>query len=147
MEYNRKLVKKLIRPIHINYISEVFFKNNIEETRSEINKMIREAEENAESDRQLRELIDARNGAEAAFHEVKRELKERDAVLTESVKSSVNAAIVVVEDAIRGEDADAMRTAVEKLWESARPVMEANAQQQAQPADDGVVDAEFTETK
>jgi hypothetical protein len=40
MEYNRKLVKKLIRPIHINYISEVFFKNNIEETRSEINKMI-----------------------------------------------------------------------------------------------------------
>jgi molecular chaperone DnaK len=95
----------------------------------------------------LRELIDARNGAEAAVHEVKRELKERDAVLTESVKSSVNAAIVVVEDAIRGEDADAMRTAVEKLWESARPVMEANAQQQAQPADDGVVDAEFTETK
>ena len=40
MEYNRKLVKKLIRPIHINYLSEVFFKNNIEETRSEINKMI-----------------------------------------------------------------------------------------------------------
>lgn len=40
MEYNRKLVKKLIRPIHINYISEVFFKNNMEETRSEINKMI-----------------------------------------------------------------------------------------------------------
>ena len=40
MEYNRKLVKKLIRPVHINYISEVFFKNNMEETRSEINKMI-----------------------------------------------------------------------------------------------------------
>ena len=40
MEYDRKLVKKLIRPVHINYISEVFFKNNMEETRSEINKMI-----------------------------------------------------------------------------------------------------------
>ena len=40
MEYNRKLVKMLIRPIHINYLSEVFFKNNMEETRSEINKMI-----------------------------------------------------------------------------------------------------------
>jgi molecular chaperone DnaK len=127
--------------------NKITIKSNSGLSESEINKMIREAEENAESDRQLRELIDARNGAEAAVHEVKRELKERDAVLTESVKSSVNAAIVVVEDAIRGEDADAMRTAVEKLWESARPVMEANAQQQAQPADDGVVDAEFTETK
>lgn len=31
MEYDRKLVKKLIRPVHINYISEVFFKNNMEE--------------------------------------------------------------------------------------------------------------------
>lgn len=40
MDYDRKLVKKLIRPVHINYISEVFFKNNMEETRSEINKMI-----------------------------------------------------------------------------------------------------------
>ena len=40
MEYDRELVKKLIRPVHINYISEVFFKNNMEETRSEINKMI-----------------------------------------------------------------------------------------------------------
>ena len=127
--------------------NKITIKSNSGLSESEINKMIQEAEENAESDRQLRELIDARNGAEAAVHEVKRELKERDAVLTESVKSSVNAAIVVVEDAIRGEDADAMRTAVEKLWESARPVMEANAQQQAQPADDGVVDAEFTETK
>ena len=127
--------------------NKITIKSNSGLSESEINKMIREAEENAESDRQQRELIDARNGAEAAVHEVKRELKERDAVLTESVKSSVAAAIVTVEDAIRGEDAAAMREAVEKLWESARPVMEANAQQQAQPADDGVVDAEFTETK
>ena len=126
--------------------NKITIKSNSGLSESEINKMIQEAEENAESDRQQRELIDARNGAEAAVHEVKRELKERDSALSESVKSSVNAAIVVVQDAARGEDVAAIRTAIEKLWESARPVMESDAQQ-SQPADDGVVDAEFTETK
>jgi hypothetical protein len=42
MDYDKKLIKKLARPIHINYISEVFFKNNMDQTRKEINQMIKD---------------------------------------------------------------------------------------------------------
>jgi hypothetical protein len=49
-----------------------------------------------------------------------------------------------------GEDVDQIKQSVERLMEAARPVMEAKANQQTHhsaPSDDGVVDAEFTETK
>lgn len=40
MKYNQKLLKKMMRPIHIDYISESFFKSDMVETRKEINQMI-----------------------------------------------------------------------------------------------------------
>lgn len=42
MYYNKKLIKKLSRPIHIDYISEVFFKGDMDQTRKEINQMIKD---------------------------------------------------------------------------------------------------------
>lgn len=129
--------------------NKITIKSNSGLSDAEINRMIQEAEENAESDRQQRELIDARNGAESAVHEVRRELLERDSVITDQVKSSVNSAISVVEDAIRGEDIAAMKSSVERLWETARQLSEQSDTKTAQPTrsqDDDVIDAEFTET-
>jgi molecular chaperone DnaK len=129
--------------------NKITIKSNSGLSETEINRMIQEAEENAESDRQQRELIDARNSAESAVHEVRRELGERDSVITDQVKSSVNSAISVVEDAIRGEDIAAMKSSVERLWETARQLSEQSETKTAQPTrsqDDDVIDAEFTET-
>jgi molecular chaperone DnaK len=117
-------------------------------TEAEIEKMIKDAEANADSDKRQRELIETRNTAESAVHEIKRELAESG--VSEDVKSTVNEAVVAVEAAIVGEDVDSIKQSVDRLMEAARPVMEAKSNQQAQqsaPADDGVVDAEFTETK
>jgi hypothetical protein len=40
MNYDKKLIKKLTRPIHITYISDVYFKNNMDLARKEIQSMI-----------------------------------------------------------------------------------------------------------
>jgi molecular chaperone DnaK len=128
--------------------NKITIKSNSGLSEAEIEKMIKDAEANAESDRQQRELIEARNRAESAVHEIKRELAE--STVSEDVKSTVNDAVVAVEAAMVGEDVDQIKQSVERLMEAARPVMEAKSTQQSQqssPADDNVVDAEFTETK
>jgi molecular chaperone DnaK len=125
--------------------NKITIKSNSGLTEAEIQRMVKDAETNAESDKQQRELIEARNQAESAVHEIKRELKDAD----ESAKAAVESAISEVESAIAGEDVDSIKGAVERLFEASKPVMEARAAREATPApaDDGIVDAEFTETK
>jgi molecular chaperone DnaK len=128
--------------------NKITIKSNSGLSEAEIEKMIKDAEANAESDKQQRELIETRNQAESAVHEIKRELAE--STVSEDVKSTVNDAVVAVEAAMVSEDVDQIKQSVERLMEAARPVMEAKSTQQSQqssPADDNVVDAEFTETK
>jgi molecular chaperone DnaK len=125
--------------------NKITIKSNSGLTEAEIQRMVKDAETNAESDKQQRELIEARNQAESTLHEIKRELKDVD----ESAKTDVESAISAVESAIAGEDVTAIKGAVERLIEASKPVMEARAAKEATPppADDGIIDAEFTETK
>jgi molecular chaperone DnaK len=128
--------------------NKITIKSNSGLSEAEIEKMIKDAEANAESDKQQRELIETRNQAESAVHEIKRELTE--STVSEDVKSTVNDAVVAVEAAMVGEDVDQIKQSVERLMAAAAPVMEAKSTQQSQQsssADDNVVDAEFTETK
>ena len=128
--------------------NKITIKSNSGLSEAEINKMIREAEENADSDKKQRELIEARNRGESAVHELKRDLAEHSSSLSEDEQSSIKQGIETVESALTGEDVDSINDAISKVYESAKPLLEKKVAAQAEPKeDDGVVDAEFTEKK
>jgi molecular chaperone DnaK len=121
--------------------NKITIKSNSGLNEAEIKKMIQEAEDNAESDRQQRELIDARNSAESAVHEIKRDLSAED---SESISDAVKA----VESAVQGDDVSRIKDAVTSLYEVAKPLLEKKFSAQSESKeDDGIVDAEFTEKK
>jgi molecular chaperone DnaK len=125
-------------------------------SKEEIEKMIQEAELNAESDKKTRTLIETRNQAEATLHEIEKDLEEfKDQLTTEQVEE-IQAAITAVEIAKQGDDADKIKAELEKVFPAMSSLMEkkqakeqAEAQANAQPqsAQDDVVDATFTEKK
>ena len=108
---------------------------------AEIQRMVREAEENAESDKKARELIEARNMAETQLHTLKRDAAE--VTLTDEDKSNFDDAVANLEVAMAGDDATKITEATSKLFEAAKPVFEAKAKAaESAPTDDTVVDAE-----
>jgi molecular chaperone DnaK len=115
----------------------------------EIQRMVQEAAENAESDKAARELIETRNMAESQVSHIRSEMK--DVTLTEEEKSKVEEACVAVEEAIKGNDKDAITQKLSDLAAASQVVMQAKAKQQEPKAetaqDPNVVDAEFTEAK
>ena len=119
-------------------------------TDAEIQQMIQDAEANAESDRKQKELVEARNQAQASVHGLRKDLEEHAAKLTDEDRSQIESAFAAVDEAVKGEDKDAITDSVQKVFESAAPLYKAmsEAQQAAdQSKDDSVVDAEFTEVK
>ena len=127
--------------------NKITIKSNSGLSEAEIEKMIREAEENAESDKQTRTLIEARNRAESSVHEFKRDLKEHGESLSEDEKAAITTAIESVESKLKEEDAEAITKSVDELYAAIGPLMEKKMAKENAPKDDPVVDAEFTETK
>lgn len=116
--------------------------------------MVKEAEANAESDKKARELIEAKNQAESTVHEVKRDMEEFKDTLTDSEKSEIETAIAAVEESVKTDDAEKIKSELEKVYPAMKILLEKRtakeqaAQQQApQSQDDNVVDATYTETK
>jgi len=113
--------------------------------------MVREAEENAESDKKARELIDAKNQAEAASHSVNKDFETYKDQLTDEEKSAYETAKTSLNEAMSSDDKEKINEAVGKLFEAAGPVMakkqaaESAAQNPAQPQGEQTVDAEFKE--
>jgi molecular chaperone DnaK len=121
-------------------------------TKEEIERMVQEAEVNAEADKKQRGLIEARNQAEASVHSLRTDMKEVESSLTNEQKTAIEDAIKAVEDAKQGDDAEAIQKATSDLFTAGMPVMEAKAKaeqadSQPKPNDDNIVDAEFTEVK
>jgi len=120
-------------------------------TEAEIQRMVREAEENAESDKKTRELIDARNNAESTTHNVKKDFEEFKDQLTEEEKTAYETALASVQTAVAGEDVEAITTSLTAFFEAANPVMskkQAAEQAKNAPQTEGgeqTVDAAFTE--
>jgi molecular chaperone DnaK len=120
-------------------------------TEAEIQRMVQEAEENAESDKKARELIDARNNAESTTHGVKKDFEEFKDQLTEEEKTAYETALASVQTAIAGEDVEAITTSLTAFFEAANPVMskkQAAEQAKNAPQTEGgeqTVDAAFTE--
>jgi molecular chaperone DnaK len=115
----------------------------------EIQRMVQEAAENAESDKAARELIETRNMAESQVSHIRSEMK--DVTLTDEEKSKVEEACVAVEEAIKGNDKDAITQKLSDLAAASQVVMQAKAKQEEPKAetaqDPNVVDAEFSEAK
>ncbi|KEQ00806.1 Molecular chaperone [Snodgrassella alvi SCGC AB-598-J21] len=127
----------------------------------EIERMVKDAEANAEEDRKLSELVSSRNQAEALIHSVQKSLTEYGDKLDAAEKEKIEAAIKEAEEAVKGEDkaaidakAEALGTASQKLGEMMYAQAQAEGQQasaqteqsQSKGSDD-VVDAEFEEVK
>ena len=123
-------------------------------TEAEIQRMVREAEENAESDKKAKELIDARNNAEGTAHNLKKDYEEYKDQLTEEERTKFDEAVTALNTASAGEDPEAIQQSVQGLFEAAGPVMtkkqaaesaKAEAEKKAEQTGEQTVDASFTE--
>ena len=123
----------------------------------EIEKMVRDAEANAESDRKFEELVQTRNQGDQIAHSTRKQLEEAGDKLSADDKAPIESALSELETALKGEDKEAIDAKMQALMQVSSKLMEA-AQQQAQAGgadaadasakkDDDVVDAEFEEVK
>ena len=123
----------------------------------EIDKMMKEAEENAEADKQRRELVEAKNQAEGLIHATEKSVAEHGDKVDDATKAAITAAIAALTTALEGDDAEDIQAKSQSLAEASMKLGEAiyqesQAEAEAQdvpdgePAeDDDVVDAEFTD--
>jgi len=120
-------------------------------SKEEIERMVQEAEANAEADKKVRTLIEQRNTAESQLHEIKKDLKDHGDKIDASEKTTIEETIVKFEEIIKGDDADKIKEELQKLLETASPLLKKKMEEQevkASPTgDDNVVNAEFTERK
>ena len=127
---------------------------------ADIERMVKDAEANAEADRQRREAVEARNQLDALVHSTDKTLKESGDKVPPAEKAEVETALTAARSAMEGQDADAIRDASEKLSQAAMKMGEAlyKAEQAAPKPEEGapgagaagaskdkVVDAEFEE--
>jgi molecular chaperone DnaK len=119
---------------------------------ADIQRMIREAEQHASADKKRRELIEARNQADALIYSVERQLKDDGSGVSENDRRNVEAAIATLRTAMSGEDIGAIRQrsenlteAMTRLSEAIRPAGATAGGSSASPdgSRDNVVDAEF----
>lgn len=119
---------------------------------AEVEKMIKDAEANAEKDKKARELVDARNSAEGALSAFDKDFNEVKDELSEDEKSSYEKASDELREAIKGDDKDAITEKLTVLQNAVQPIYAAKQKKESAQSegaetttDDDVVDAEFTE--
>ncbi|MBU28716.1 MAG: molecular chaperone DnaK [Gammaproteobacteria bacterium] len=125
----------------------------------EIEKMVKDAEANADADKQFEELISARNTADGMIHATKKSMAEAGDKLSADEKTPVEAAIAELEEALKTEDKELIMAKTTALTEASAKIAEKlYAVADAEPSDTGadpetskpeddVVDAEFEEVK
>ena len=127
----------------------------------EIERMVKDAEANAEEDKKLHELVQSRNHAEALIHSVNKSLSEHGDKLDAADKEKIEAAVKAAEEAVKGDDKAEIEAKAEALGEASQKLGEivyAQAQAEAEKGaasgaaasdkkDDDVVDADFQEVK
>ncbi|MBO9537093.1 molecular chaperone DnaK [Herbaspirillum sp.] len=145
--------------------NKITIKANSGLNEEEIEKMVRDAEANAEEDKRLKELAETRNQGDALVHSTKKALGEYGDKLAAGEKEVIEAAIKELEEVLKGDDkaaidakTAALSTAAQKLGEKMYADQQAQAaaggaagaagaEGAAGPKDDNVVDADFKEVK
>jgi molecular chaperone DnaK len=121
---------------------------------SDIQRMVKDAEEHASEDKRRREIAEAKNSGEALAHSTEKQLAEHGAKLAEADRSAIEQGIAALREALNGEDAAAIQARSQALAQAAMKIGEAmyaqggqDAEPGAEPksADSTVVDAEFEE--
>ena len=113
---------------------------------SEIQRMVKEAEENAEADKKLVELIQARNSAESTLNGFSNDYTKYKDQVTQEESDKAKQALDAVEQAIAGDDFEAINKSVTDLYQAIGPITqkkyEAEQAEKDKPQQDDVVDAE-----
>jgi molecular chaperone DnaK len=118
---------------------------------ADIDKMVKDAEANAAADKQRREAVDAKNHADALVHSTEKALAEHGSKVGETERRAIEDAVSDLKEALKGDDAEAIKTKTNTLAQASMKLGEAMYTQQAEAdakrdaAKDDVVDAEFTE--
>jgi len=128
----------------------------------EIEKMVTDAETNADNDKKFEELVNARNTADTLIHGCKKTLEESADKVSDDEKSSIEAAILDLEEALKGDDKDSIEEKTKALTDASSAMAQrlyAEQQQESQSTDqagdsdnkgsneENVVDADFEEVK
>lgn len=120
----------------------------------DIDKMVKDAEANAEADRQRRELVETRNQAESLLHSTKKSLAEHSDKVDPSTVEVIELAMGALEDTLKTDNADKIKGGIQNLTEAAMKLGEAiykASQSEAEDkdgdaprdVDDDIVDADF----
>jgi len=113
-------------------------------TKEEIERMVQEAEVNAEEDKKQRELIETRNMADAQIHSIRTDMKEVESSLSQEEKDKIETAIKELDDAVISSDKETVTQKVSDLLAAAEPIRKAKEQKEKDKAE-GVMDAEVNE--
>jgi molecular chaperone DnaK len=128
----------------------------------EIEKMVKDAEANKETDKKKRESVDVRNQADTLMHSTEKNLKEHGAKISDAEKKAIEDGSSALKEALKGEDIEDIKKKTEALVQSSMKLGEAiyKSQQNVKPdsdkddgkddkgkKDDNVVDADFEEVK
>ena len=118
---------------------------------ADIQKMVKDAEANAAEDKKRREAVDAKNHADALVHSTEKALAEHGSKIAETERRAIEDAVSDLKEALKGDDAEAIKAKTNTLAQASMKLGEAMYKQQAESdaakdaAKDDVVDAEFTE--
>ena len=128
----------------------------------EIEKMVKDAEVNKETDKKKREAVDVRNQADTLIHSTEKNLKEHGSKISDAEKKAIEDGSNVLKESLKGEDIEDIKKKTETLVQASMKLGEAiyKSQQSAKPdsdkntgkdekekKDDNVVDADFEEVK
>jgi molecular chaperone DnaK len=141
--------------------NNITIKANSGLSEEEIQRMVKDAEANAEEDKKLHELVTARNQLEGLIHQVKKSLTDFGDKISADEKGTIEAALKEAEEVVKSDDKAAIDAKSEALMKASHSLAEkmyaaqggaegqaAGGEQAAGGKDDGnVVDAEFTEVK
>ncbi len=123
----------------------------------DIDAMVRDAEENAEADKDRKELVEAKNQAESLVHSTEKSMEEHADKVDPTTIEAIELAIAALKDDLEGEDAGKIKSGIQNVTESAMKLGEAiykSAQEEAGEAEpdmpgadeaaaDDIVDADF----
>ena len=121
----------------------------------DIEKMVKDAEANAEADKERRELVETRNQAESLLHSTRKSLEEHGEKVDPSTVEAIEFAMQPLEEALKGEDTGKIKSGIQNLTEAAMKLGEAiykasqeeagdaGADEGPRSVDDDIVDADF----
>ncbi len=122
----------------------------------DIEKMVRDAEANAEADKKRRELVEARNQAESLIHSTEKAVEEHKDKVDPTTVEAIELSIAALKDTLEGDDAGKIKSGIQNVQEASMKLGEAIYKAQAEAAeagdadgdeprnvDDDIVDADF----